>query len=511
MNYLPLYVLLPLSAAVIIALVGRKLKFLNSLLINLVTLFLCAVTLEAILKGNGVDIYKVGGWGIVEGIPIGIFLVSDSLSRVLLVVINLVALMAGLYSISYIKQYTSEEKYYSLFALMIAGMNGVVISGDLFNIFIFLEIATVASYALVPFGIKKEELEASFKYHILGGISSMIILLGVGMVYWAFGTVNIADLGFLIQQGNNLKAVLFIQALFLMGFGLKAALVPFHAWLPDAHSSAPSSISAMLSGVLIKAIGIYCIMRLYFNMFAVSYRTGLVITIIGALSMVIGVFLAIGQWDIKRLLAYHSISQMGYVVTGIGVGMILIARQGDLAVAALAIMGGIYHLFNHALFKGLLFLTAGSVEYRTRQRDMRKIGGMRTRMPRTALSSLGASMAIAGIPPFNGFFSKLIIIVALMKAQYFLLSFLAVVVSVITLASFMKLQRYTFFEKLKDEWKNVKESPFWMCVAMLGLAFLCLVTSALIIPGVSEKFLTPAVEVLTGLGEYSKTILEIGQ
>ena len=391
---------------------------------------------------------------------------------------------------------------------MIAGMNGVVISGDLFNIFVFLEIAAIASYALVAFGIRKEELEASFKYQVLGGISSMMILLGVSMIYWKFGTVNIADIGRLIRTGNTGKVVYFVQALFLMGFGLKAALVPFHSWLPDAHSSAPSPISAMLSGVLIKAIGVYVIMRLFFNMFLINYKTSLIITIIGALSMIIGVILAIGQWDIKRLLAYHSISQMGYVVTGIGVGLILISKNKDIIFASFSILGALFHLFNHALFKGLLFLTAGSVEYRTELRDMRKIGGLSEKMPITSGTSLVASMSIAGIPPFNGFFSKLIIIIALIKTKYYLLALSAVGVSIITLSSFLKLQRYTFFERLKSSWENVQESPFWMCVPMILLALLCLGTSALIIPGIREKFLSPAVNALVEIWKYSINVLE---
>lgn len=507
MNYIPLYVLLPLIAAVIISITGRRTRFINAALINLIFLFLIVLTVNFIIKGEEVSVYKVGGWGIVGGIPIGIFLVIDGLSRLLLLIINLIALCACLYSTGYMKKFTALPRYYALFSLMVAGMNGVVISGDLFNIFVFLEISAIASYALVAFGIKKEELEASFKYQILGGISSMIILLGIGMVYWGYSTLNIADLGNLMQQNSNMKFIFFIQALFLMGFGLKAALVPFHSWLPDAHSSAPSPISSMLSGVLIKAIGVYVIMRLFFNMFPVSMNTATAIRIIGVLSMVVGVFLAIGQWDIKRLLAYHSISQMGYVITGIGAGLTLIAKNGDMVIAGLAILGGVFHLFNHALFKGLLFLTAGSVEYRTGLRDMREIGGLSSKMPATAISSLTASMSISGIPPFNGFFSKLIIIIALLKAGLWVSAIFAVLVSVITLSSFLKLQRYTFFEKLKSDWKNIKESPFSMCVSMLLIAVLCLATSALLIPAVKEVFLDQAVDTLTGLGEYSKNVL----
>jgi multicomponent Na+:H+ antiporter subunit D len=267
----------------------------------------------------------------------------------------------------------------------------------------------------------------------------------------------------------------------------------------------------MLSGVLIKAIGAYVILRLFFNMFAITYDISLVITIIGTVSMVIGVLLAIGQWDIKRLLAYHSISQMGYVVLGVGIGMLVIAQNGPPSVAAFAIGGGLFHLFNHAVFKGLLFLNAGAVEHRTGIRDMKRLGGLASKMPVTTSTSLSASMSISGIPPFNGFFSKLIIILAAIQAHYYVLAILAVFVSIITLASFLKVQRYTFFNKSEEKWNlkdvYVKEVPFSMCFSMVFLAVLCLALSVLIIPSVRDIVLTPAVNVLLDSTGYSTTVL----
>src|SRR4030042_3688850 len=172
-------------------------------------------------------------------------------------------------------------------------------------------------------------------------------------------------------------------------------------------------------------------------MFVVSESMSVLITTLGALSMVVGVFLAIGQWDIKRLLAYHSISQMGYVVLSVGMGMILITRGGSSEIAILAIAGGLFHLVNHAAFKGLLFLNAGAIEYTLGTRDLREMGGLARSMPATSATSFVASMSISGIPPFNGFFSKLIIIIAAVLAKFYLLAVLAVIVSIIPLASFL--------------------------------------------------------------------------
>jgi multicomponent Na+:H+ antiporter subunit D len=262
----------------------------------------------------------------------------------------------------------------------------------------------------------------------------------------------------------------------------------------------------MLSGVLIKAVGIYVIIRLFFNMFVVTEGMSVLITTLGTLSMVIGVFLAIGQWDIKRLLAYHSISQMGYVVLSVGIGMILVARGDKPEVATLAIAGGLFHLVNHAAFKGLLFLNAGAIEYTIGTRNLQEMGGLSKYMPATSATSFVASMSISGIPPFNGFFSKLIIIIACIMAKFYLLAALAVIVSIITLASFLKFQRYAFYNKSNIN-QHIKEVPFPMVFSMVTLSLICVILSLLVIPEIRDAILAPAVDVLTDPLKYSSTII----
>ncbi|MBS3806986.1 MAG: hypothetical protein KGY60_05730 [Bacteroidales bacterium] len=505
-SLVPLYVILPLASAFLIPVFGRLVKGFQKALLTLVLLFLTILTFHLIFGGLKEPVtYQVGGWSPVEGIPIAIYLVLDGLSAFTLLIVNLIGLLATFFAISYIKRYTAQNNFFALLSLMIAGMNGVVLTGDMFNMYVFLEIAVIASYALVAFGIEKTELEASFKYQVLGGIASLLILLAIGMLYWKTGTLNLADISGILKEEPPDLFLTFTQILLISGFGMKAAMIPFHAWLPDAHSSAPAPISAMLSGVLIKAVGIYALLRLFFNMFALTYEISLVITVIGALSMVIGVFLAIGQWDLKRLLAYHSISQMGYVVIAVGMGMILMVQGGDRSVAALAIAGGLFHMINHAVFKGLLFLNAGAIEYVTGTRNLKMMGGLFKSLPVTSTTSLGASLSISGIPPFNGFFSKLIIIVAAIKGEFYLLAILAVLVSIVTLASFMKFQRYAFFNKSTFS-KKIREVPFAMSLSMVVLVVLCLALSLLIFPGVREVMLTPAVDVLMETSNYATII-----
>src|SRR4030043_1958518 len=324
---IPLFVVSPLAGAFLIMILGRFIRNFNKYFASLVLLFLVTISFYFLFTtGSKVSVYKVGGWEAVNSIPIGIYMVLDGFTALILCIINLIGFLSVFYSISYISRYTSENYFYALFCLMIAGMNGVVLSGDIFNIFVFLEISAISSYALVAFGVERNELEATFKYQVLGGIASFLILIGIAFIYWEAKTLNIADIKTIFSSGYARKFYLLIEILLLSGFGLKAAIIPFHAWLPDPHSSAPSPISAMLSGVLIKAVGIYVIIRLFFNMFEISEGMAVLITTLGALSMVIGVFLAIGQWDIKRLLAYHSISQMGYVVLSVGIGMMMISK-----------------------------------------------------------------------------------------------------------------------------------------------------------------------------------------
>ena len=492
MKILPVFVIIPLGAAFLISLLGKRIRNMPDILANLGTLFLLLFSLYSIplVRIQKVLVYKVGGWLP----PIGIAMVMDGLTSFMLITVNLVSFLVSIYAISYMQKYTDKWKFYTLFMLMLAGMNGIIITGDLFNLFVFLEIASIASYALVAFGTEAEELEASFKYAIMGSIASSFILLGIALLYSYTSTLNMADMALVLSNKPAGLLIKFASALFLMGFGLKAALVPFHAWLPDAHPSAPAPISAMLSGVLIKVLGVYAIIRISFNILGIDNTILYIFMLLGIVSMLVGVILALSQWDFKRLLAYHSISQIGYVILGIGLG------------TPLGILGGLFHLFNHSMFKSLLFLNSGAIDYSAGTRDLQKMGGLREKMPVTANTNLAASMAIAGVPPFNGFFSKLIIIMACVQAHRYGYALGAVLASILTLASFMKVQRYAFFGKLNEKWQGIKEVPLTMKFSMIILAVICLLTSLFMAPSV-EPFLTSAVDVLLSGQGYIQNVL----
>ena len=501
---LPLFVAIPLTTSFIVPFFGQKTKGIATLLANIATTCLLVLSIYVLITGQ-TGIYQLGKWSI----PIGINLVLDGLSALLLLTISIVSFAAMLFSIQYMEQYTAKPKYLCLFLLMVSGMNGVVLSGDIFNMFVFLEIASIASYALVGFGCEHEELEASFKYMVLGSVASMFILFGIGLVYGITGTLNFAYISKIIQSAGLNNGLYFALGMFIVGFGLKAALVPFHAWLPDAHPSAPAPISAMLSGVLIKALGVYALVRIIFNIFGVSIPIGWILVTLGVLSMVIGVFLAVGQWDFKRLLAYHSISQMGYVVLGVGIGAVVLAQGKDPAWASLAILGGLFHLINHSVFKSLLFLTSGSIELSTGSRQLKQLGGLAEKMPMTRTMCTIASAAIAGIPPFNGFWSKLLIVLAAVKAGFYGLAAVTVLVSLVTLISFLKVQRYVFLGDLPEKLSHVKESKGSMAWSMGILACLCIVMGLFLLWGpLRDQILTPAVQVLVQ-NLYSSDIISM--
>ncbi len=493
-HVLPLFVALPLGAAFLIVLVGRLRESLSDLLGTLIAAILVVCSLQ--LVGAPEQVYHMGGWEP----PLGINLVSDALSTLLLVIVSSVSLLVCIYSITYMKGYTSKPKYYGLLMLMIAGMNGVVLTGDLFNMYVFLEIAAIASYALVAFGTEHEELEASFKYLVLGSVASSFILFGIALMYSATGTLNLADIANTIDK-NGLNAVMTMaSAMFIAGFGLKAAMVPFHAWLPDAHPSAPAPISAMLSGLLIKALGVYALVRLFYSVIGVGGMYTNILIGLGILSMVVGVILAVGQWDFKRLLAYHSISQMGYVMLGVGLG------------TPLALAGALFHLLNHSMFKSLLFLCSGAVEHSTGTRRLKELGGLWYRMPVTGTTCSVASLSISGVPPFNGFWSKLLIIAGAVQAAdrfgpvAYVLAAITVLVSFLTLVSFVKVQRYVLFGALSEKLKKIREVPAAMCIALVAFAILCLALGVFC-PFVLEKLIYPARDVVLDKAGYIGLVL----
>ena len=456
-----LFIALPLIVAGLLPLIGKvSKKVLPDVLANGVFLVLLvyAVMVGKSLISQGPILQQL----IWLGEPVNIHMALDGFSLFMLVAISLVGLCVGIYSINYMDHYGDKATYYALLLIMLAGMNGLVLVTDLFQVYLFLEVAAVASYALVAYGLGHDELEASFKYLMLSAVASAFIVAAIAVIYGMTGSLGFEGVAAGLKSLNAPYVVGVCVAFFILGFGLKAALVPFHAWLPDAHPSAPAPISAVLSGLLIKVSGVYAMTRIFFQVVGLTPALSTVLMYLGVISMVVAAFLALGQRDMKRMLAYSSISQVGYIVLGLGLG------------TPLGILGGLFHLINHAIAKGLLFLNSGSVQMATGTRNLDEMGGLAKRMPFTAATNLVGSLSIAGVPPLSGFWSKLIIVAALVQAKQWAFAVIAILVSVLTLLYYLLIQRRAFFGCLNERWREVKEAPFWMTLSTVILGLLCI-------------------------------------
>lgn len=415
----------------------------------------------------------------------GTALAVDSLSLLFLVVVNLVAFCCILYSIDYIDHYGGRGKFFALLLLLVLGLNGVLLVRDLFSLYVFLEVASVASYVLVAYNLEWDGIESALKYLLLSVVATGMVLIGVALVWASTGTLAFAELKTVLAGGVPSGLFLLAAALFVSGFGLKAAIVPFHAWLPDAHPSAPAPISAMLSGVVIKVAGIYALVRLFFDIFPAPPQVLRVFLVLGVVSMAVGAIIAFFQNDIKRMFAYSSISQIGYILIGLGLGN------------PLGILGALFHVFNHALFKSLLFLNGGALQYRTGTRNINEMGGLESRMRITGVTSVFGTLSIAGIPPFNGFWSKLFIVLGAVAAKSYVVAVLTVVFSVFTLGYFLLMQRRVFFGKLNIRWKDLTEAPASMSLAVIILAANCLLVGVFF-NQVVKSLIEPAAMLLIG-------------
>jgi len=339
---------------------------------------------------------------------------------------------------------------------------------------------------------------------VIGSIGSGFTLTGVTLLYMQCRTLNMAQLASILVQGHT-PVTVFAFALMFTGFGIKSFIVPFHAPAADAYMTAPTSVSMLFSGMVNKA-GVYGLIRLTYVIFSAMSSNALQIlmVVLGTVTMFVGVTMALAQHDFKRLLAFHSISQIGYVITAVGL------------CSALGLAGGLFHALNHTLFKGLLFLTAGAVLYATGTTDLDKLGGLSRKMPKTTICFLIGAFSISGLPPFNGFASKWIIYnAAYNKAVttgnflYAVVTIVAVVVSVMTLASFIKVTQAVFFGQENPANKDVKEVPFLMRLPMWIMSLLCIL-GGVFYNYINAYLLQPAAVATANVTNYVDSMLGEG-
>lgn len=406
----------------------------------------------------------------------------DGLSAFFLTVIFIVSFLATLYSYHYMSSSKKSLKIavnYLFYSMLIASMALVVAADNMITFMLSWELMSLSSFFLVIYNYEeKENRKAGYLYFVFSHIGAMFIFAAFGLIYTYTGNFAFILNG---EIPESIKIIVFVLS--FIGFGSKAGVFPFHIWLPHAHPAAPSHISAVMSGVMIKT-GIYGILRVYSILDMHSPIFGNIVLVFGMISGILGVVYALGQHDLKRLLAYHSVENIGIILIGIGLGMIGVAYNNP-AMAVLGFAGGLLHVLNHAIFKSLLFMGAGMVLHKTGTRSIDILGGLLKKMKITGITFLIGSLAISGLPPFNGFVSEFFVYFGgfkgvSMNSTPFVLSLLAIVslaiIGGLALACFTKVVGVVFQGEPRSKLaENVNEDGITMLIPMVISAALCII------------------------------------
>ena len=401
----------------------------------------------------------------------------DALSGLIAWLVAFISLIAVIYSVPYIRKEIEEgairperiRSYYGWIMIFIASMLWATTVNNIIMLWVIIEATTLASVILVAFYWNRDALEAGYKYAMLLTVGITFALFGCVLLYAGASPhipsgldplkiTEIARVAGKIPKSIALLSVI----LLLVGFGTKAGIVPFHTWLPDAHAEAPTPISALLSGVMIK-VGVYAIIRTVLMLYPFYSIISHLVLALGMITMVVGVLMMFLQEDMKRFLAFCSVASIGYILMGLGLGNYL------------GIYGGIFHLLNHSLMKALAFLCVGGVIYSTRQRRLPDLGGLGKLMPITGLTFYVAALALGGVPLFNGFMSEFTLFLAGVKAGHTWATIIAILVAILTLAAFIHVAYRIFMGTLPQhlDKKQIKEVPIAMWGGMVILAILC--------------------------------------
>ena len=477
-----LVIIIPLISAIIIpvaAMAERRLAWIIAATASLCSFLSALALLCAVLK-NGRISYWLGGWEP----PWGIEYTVDYLSGFVLVVVTFIAFVVAVYAKRSVLKEIAHDKipvFYAVYMLFVTGLTGMTITGDIFNLYVFIEITSLSAYTLIAMGRRRDALIASFNYLILGTIAGTFILIGVGYLYMVTGTLNMADLSKLLPELYSSTAVRTAFAFFTVGLSLKIALFPLHIWLPKAYTEAPSVVSAVVAATATK-VGAYVLIRIMFTVFSVEFdREVLPVTtillILSSVAIIMGSVLAIAQTNLKRMLAYSSIGQIGYIVLGAAL------------VNRIAMTGSLMHILNHALMKGTLFMVAGVVVYMTGTADISALKGMGRRMPFTMAAFTIAALSMIGVPLTVGFVSKWYLALGALEAGMWYLIPVILVSSLLTAIYFWRIVEGIYFAKpVENEGDGytdgIKDGPAMMTVPTLALAILCVVFGiAAFIPG----------------------------
>jgi NADH-quinone oxidoreductase subunit M len=419
----------------------------------------------------------------IEAIDINFGFLVDVVSLPMGLIVAIVSTLACFYSIEYMKEEQSQPVYYTSLLVFMTGMLGVMFSVNLIQFYLFWELMLIPSYFLIAlWGTSERRLSIGFKYFIFTHVGALSMLLGILAIFSYTGTFSLVQLPVRADAiPNNMNIIVFV--LLSIGFFVKMAVFPVHTWLPDAHSEAPTPISAMLSGIMVKC-GVYGMARILLSTFGPTVSsTSDILAILGVITIAYGGLMALAQHDIKRLLAYSSISQLGYILFGLGTA------------STLGITGGLLHAFNHALGKSLLFMCAGIIIHQTGTRDIREMGGLMDKMLITSIACMVGAFSLIGIPPLNGFWSEWMIFGGGLASGKILITFLGVISTLITAGYYLWFIWRVFFGSVPENLNNVKDPPRQQLIPLIILAVACLVLG--LYPGPLLAVIRPAAEYLS--------------
>jgi multicomponent Na+:H+ antiporter subunit D len=410
--------------------------------ITAIGLLILSIYIAVFVYQNGITVLELGNWPA----PFGIVLVADMFATMMVILCSIVGVVCLFFAFQTISTEREKFFFYPFYFFLLAGVNGAFLTGDLFNLFVFFEVMLISSYILIVMGGTKYQLRESLKYVIINVFASILFIVGVAYIYAVTGTLNMAQIAERVAELEQVGVLNVIAVIFFVVFAMKGGLFPLYFWLPRSYYGPPAAIAALFGGLLTK-VGIYAIIRSFTLIFThdPGFTHYLIVTIAG-FTMIFGVLGAVSQFDFKRILSYHIISQVGYMVMGLGI------------YSQLAVAGAIYYIAHHIIVKSALFLFAGATQRITGTTDLKKMGGLLKTHPYLAWMFFISAISLAGIPPLSGFFSKFPIILAGFEEGNYVIAAVALAVGLLTLFSMMKIFIYAFWgeQKHTEEQANFK-------------------------------------------------------
>jgi multicomponent Na+:H+ antiporter subunit D len=461
-----LQVVLPLIVAAIIVLVRRStFAWLAAVAVSYSCL-LISVLIAVRVARNGVISYALGSWPAPWGIEYRI----DALSSFVLLVVSLIAALIAPGAHRGLASEVRPERHYlvhAMYCLCLAGMLGITVTGDAFNLFVFLEIASLSMYVLIALGPRRMALVAAYQYMLMGTVGATFYVIGVGLLYIVTGTLNLVDMAERLRTIEDARPVLAALAFITVGIGLKLALFPLHRWLPNAYTYAPSMVTAFLAGTATK-VSAYVLLRFYFGVFDPSELFGRLhmremLIVLSVAAMVIASLVAVYEQDVKRLFAWSSVAQIGYITLGIG-----LANQAGLT-------GSIVHLLNHGVTKAAIFVLIGGLALRGAGAPvtMASLAGLGQRMPLTALGMVIAGLSLVGVPGTAGFISKWYLITGALERGQWWLAGLIVLTSFIAVVYVWRVVEAAYLLQAPEDAPAAGEAPRDLLATALSMVLLC--------------------------------------